>query len=184
MSTSATNASAKLVGLLAEFPTVTAVTEAARRVRAAGYARWDVHTPFPVHGIDPVIGIRPTRLPWIVLCAGLFGLVGGITLQWYVNAHDYQFLISGKPFWSLPANIPVAFETTVLCSALTAVFGMLLLNRLPSHYHPLLKIDRFRRATSDRFFIVIDATDQRFSADSAAKLFLDAGATAVERVED
>jgi hypothetical protein len=137
-----------------------------------------------LHGIDPVIGIRPTRLPWIVLCAGVLGLVGGIMLQWYVNAHDYQFLISGKPFWSLPANIPVAFETTVLCSALTAVFGMLLLNRLPSHYHPLFKIDRFRRVTSDRFFIVIDATDERFEAETAAKLFLDAGATAVERVED
>ena len=176
--------STELLALLAEFPSVTKVVDAARAVRAAGYTRWDVHTPFPVHGIDPVIGIRPTRLPWLVLFAGLFGLVGGITLQWYVNAHDYKYLISGKPFWSLPANIPVAFETTVLCSALTAVFGMLLLNRLPTLANPLFKIDRFRRVTSDRFFIVVDSTDERFDAEALTKLYLESGATAVERVEE
>jgi hypothetical protein len=175
---------AELMALLAEFPTVTKVVDAARAVRAAGYTRWDVHTPFPVHGIDPVIGIRPTWLPWLVLGAGLFGLVGGITLQWYVNAHDYQYLISGKPFWSLPANIPVAFETTVLCSALTAVFGMLLLNRLPTLSNPLFKIDRFRRATSDRFFIVVDSTDERFELQRLTELLVNAGATAIERVDD
>ncbi|HEX8911447.1 MAG TPA: DUF3341 domain-containing protein [Humisphaera sp.] len=180
----AAGAKPQLVGLLAEFPTVTAVVGAAKKVRAAGYARWDVHSPFPIHGIDPVMGVRPTRLPWLVLAAGLCGLAGGIGMQWFVNASDYPFLISGKPLWSLPANIPVAFETTVLCAALTAVFGMLALNRLPTLHHPLFKHDRFRRATSDRFFILIDATDDRFDAAAAERLLTDAGATAVERVED
>ena len=127
------------VGLLGEFTDVTTVVSAARKVRAAGYKIWDVHSPFPIHGIDAVMGVRPTILPWLVLGGGLTGLVSGLLLQWYTNAFDYQFLISGKPIFSLPANIPVIFECTVLFSALTAVFGMLGLNRLPMHYNPLFK---------------------------------------------
>lgn len=174
----------QLVGLLAEFTDVDAVVNAARKVRRAGYLRWDVHSPFPIHGIDYAMGIRPTRLPWLVLAGGLFGLAAGLALQWYTNAWDYQFFISGKPLFSLPANIPVAFETTVLCAALTAVFGMLGLNRLPRLYNPLFKSERFRRVTADRFFVVIDATDPNFDETKTQQLLVDAGAAAVERVED
>lgn len=173
-----------LVGLLAEYETVDDVVTAAEAVRRDGYQRWDVHSPFPIHGIDHAIGIRPTVLPWIVLGGGLFGLTGGLLLQWYCNAYDYPFLISGKPLWSLPANIPVIFELTVLCSALTAVFGMLGLNRLPMLYNPLFKHDRFRRVTDDRFFVFIDATDPRFDETRATSLLKEMGAVAVERVED
>jgi hypothetical protein len=175
---------AELVGLLAEFETVDAVVKAAGAVRKAGYTRWDVHSPFPIHGIDHVMGIRPTILPWLVLGGGLSGLFGGIALQWFCNAYAYPILISGKPFWSLPANIPVAFECTVLLSALTAVFGMLALNRLPTLYNPLFKSERFRRVTDDRFFIVIDASDRQFDEDSATSLLKGQGAVSIERVED
>ena len=175
---------AQLVGLLAEYETVDDVVGAAEAVRKAGYLRWDVHTPFPIHGIDHAMGTRPTVLPWIVLCGGLFGLVGGLVLQWFCNAYDYPFLISGKPLWSLPANIPVIFELTVLCSALTAVFGMLALNRLPMLYSPLFRVDRFRRATDDRFFIFIDASDPKFDDVRGTSLLKEMGAVAVERVED
>jgi len=174
----------ELVGLLAEYTNVDQILKAARAVRRAGFTRWDVHSPFPIHGIDPVMAIRPTVLPWLVLGGGLFGLFGGLWLQWYTNAHDYPFLISGKPFWSLPANIPVIFECTVLCSALTAVFGMLGLNRLPMLYNPLFKSDRFRRVTDDRFFISIDASDARFDEQQTGELLRKNGATSVERVED
>jgi hypothetical protein len=173
-----------LVGFLAEFPTVDSVVAAARKVRAGGYKIWDVHTPFPIHGIDAVIGIRPTILPWLVLGGGLTGLVGGLTLQWWCNAYDYPFLISGKPLWSLPANVPIIFELTVLCSALTAVFGMLALNRLPMHYNPLFKSARFKRVTSDRFFIVIDGSDEKFDLVKTPEFLASLGATAVERIED
>lgn len=174
----------ELVGLLAEYPDVDSVVHAARAVRRAGFARWDVHSPFPIHGIDYAMGIKPTILPWLVLGAGIFGLVGGVALQWYTNAFDYPYYISGKPVWSLPANIPVAFETTILCAALMAVFGMLALNRLPRLYNPLFKSERFRRVTDDRFFIVIDASDPEFDERRTARLLQDAGATAIERVED
>ena len=174
----------ELVGLMAEFDNVDAVVEAAARVRRAGFMRWDVHSPFPIHGIDPVMGIRPTILPWIVLGGGLFGLTGGLVLQWYCNAYDYAVIISGKPFWSLPANIPIIFECTVLIAAITAVCGMFALNGLPMLYNPLFKSDRFRRATDDRFFIVIDASDRRFDEAETTQLLKDAGAVAIERVED
>lgn len=174
----------ELVAVLGEFDNVDRVVRAAQMVRRAGFTRWDVHTPFPIHGIDYAMGIKPTVLPWIVLAMGLFGLVGGLLLQWYVNAYDYQFIVSGKPFWSLPANIPVIFECTILCSAYTAVFAMLALNKLPMLYNPLFKIDRFKRATQDRFFVAIDASDPRFDERRVTEFLNKLGALAVERVED
>jgi Protein of unknown function (DUF3341) len=174
----------EVVGLLAEFGDVDSVMSAAIKTRAAGYKVWDVHSPFPIHGIDAVIGIRPTILPWIILGGGLTGLTGGLILQWYCNAFDYQYLISGKPMWSLPANIPVIFECTVLLSALTAVFVMFGLNRLPLLYNPLFKSARFRRVTNDKFFIWISAADAKFNEKSTAEFLKSTGAAAVETIED
>lgn len=173
-----------LAGLLAEFEDVDGVIHAATIVREAGFSRWDVHSPFPIHGIDQAMGIRPTILPWLVLFAGLCGMTTGLVLQWYANVWNYPFLISGKPLLSFPAWVPVCFELTILFSALTAVFGMLGLNRLPHLYNPLFKSARFRRATNDRFFVVIDATDPEFEREKTEKMLTDAGATAVEWVEE
>jgi hypothetical protein len=174
----------ELIGLLAEYESVDEILNAARAVRRAGFTRWDVHSPFPIHGIDYAMGIKPTILPWIVLGGGLTGLGTAIWLQWYCNAYDYQFLISGKPIWSFPANVPIMFELTVLFSALTAVFAMLGLNHLPQLYNPLFKSARFRRVTTDRFFVVIDASDNKFDEEATTRLLTEAGAKSVERVED
>jgi hypothetical protein len=119
-----------------------------------------------------------------VLGAGLCGTATAVGLQWYCNAYDYQFPVSGKPFFSLPANVPIIFELTVLFAALTAVFGMLGLNRLPTLYNPLFKSQRFRRVTNDRFFIVIDGSDPKFNATTTAEFLQSLGATAVESIED
>jgi hypothetical protein len=151
-----------LAGYLAEFEDVDSVMAAARKVRDEGYRLWDVHSPFPIHGIDDAMGIRPTILPWLVLFGGVAGLLGGLALQVWTMAIDYPYLISGKPLMSMPAFIPVIFECTIAGAAFAAVFGMLLLNKLPTLYNPLLKSERFRRVTDDRFFISIDATDPKF----------------------
>lgn len=173
-----------LAGLLAEFEDVDSVLHAARHLRDAGYSRWDVHSPFPVHGMDEAMGIRPTILPWLVLGAGLTGLLTGIGLQWYTNGIDYPFITSGKPVLSGPTWVPVIFELTILFSALTAVFGMLLLNGLPHHYNPLFKSRRFRRVTNDRFFVVIDATDEKFDRQRTERELAGLGATAFEWIEE
>jgi hypothetical protein len=173
-----------LVGVMAEFPDVDSIFAAAERVRDAGFKNWDVYSPFPIHGIDAAMGIKPTILPFLVLAGGLTGLISGIILQWWTNAYDYPFLVSGKPLFSLPANIPIIFELTILCGSLTAFFGMFLLNQLPMLYNPLFKSERFRRATNDRFFIVIEAADPQFQETATGELLRSLGATAVERVED
>lgn len=187
-----------VVGLCAQYDDVTSVTEAAKKVRDAGYKHWDVYSPFPIHGIDAAMGIKPTLLPWLVLGGGLFGCFNGIMLQAWINAwqltlpwpldwvnfQGYPFLVSGKPLWSVPANIPVIFEMTVLFSALTAVFGMLLLNKLPMLYHPLFKLEMFRRATSDRFFIALDAGDPKFDHAGAQELLESTKPLTIETIED
>jgi hypothetical protein len=187
MTTEANNAMVQMpevVGVMGEFADVDSVVRAARRVRDAGFTRWDVHSPFPIHGIDAAMGIRPTVLPWLVLGGGAAGLTTGLLLQWYTNAVDYPFLVSGKPFFSLPAFVPVIFELAVLLAALTAVFGMLGLNKLPMLYNPLFKSERFRRVTNDRFFIVIDAADPKFQEPGTSEMLRSMGSIEVEKIED
>lgn len=171
----------KLHGIVAYFADTDGLMAAARKVRDAGYKRWDSYTPFPVHGIDDAMGIKPTILPWIVLVMGLTGLSLGILLQWYTNAFDYVFLISGKPDWSLPANIPVAFEMVIAFSAFTTFLGMLALNKLPHLSNPLHKLEGFRRITNDRFAIVVEAADKNFDAGRVRALL---GSVSAELVED
>ncbi len=105
-------------------------------------------------------------------------------MQWWMNAVDYKFVISGKPLFGLPANIPVMFELTVLFSAFAAFFGMWILNDLPKWYHPLFTNRRFRRATQDRFFIVIEAADPRFKPDQTRAFLASLGSTVVEGVNE
>jgi mono/diheme cytochrome c family protein len=135
-----------------------------------------------VHGIDPAMGIKRTILPLLVFGGGFTGAVGGLLLQWYCNAYQWGWNISGKPTWSIPANIPIAYELAILLSVLTTFFGMWILNRLPQVWHPLFRADRFMRVTDDAFLIGIEARDRRFDAEKTRQLLLDAGAISVESV--
>ncbi len=170
----------ELYGVLAEYNSVTELVRAAEKVRDAGYEDWDCFVPFPLHGIDEAMGIKRTILPVIVFCAGTFGLVFGLALQWWANAWDWPWLVGGKPYWSIAANIPIGFETTVLLSAFGAFFGMWGLNKLPQPWHPLFRNDRFRKATDDGLFIGIEAADKKFEADKTVALLRDAGASWIE----
>lgn len=162
---------APLHGLLAEYTSTADLLRASKKVRDAGFSRWDTYSPFPVHGIDKAMGIRMTVLPWIVLFGALSGLTLAILLQWWTNAHDYKWLISGKPLWSIPANVPIMFELTVLFGGITTFITMLALNNLPFMSHPLDQVRRFARSTDDRFFLLIEAADPQFDeADTRALL--------------
>ena len=168
---------------------------AAERTRDAGYKFWDTCTPFPVHGLDKAMGIKPTILPVLVFMCGLTGTITGILLQWFTNGtsfdfwalvpvRGYDFLISGKPFSSVPAWIPVIFELTVLLSGVGCVILMLLLNGLPQLYHPLFKSKRFARVTNDRFFLVIEARDPGFFRDKTQAFLESLEPLSIEQVED
>jgi hypothetical protein len=185
----------KTFGLLAQYEDPDSLLAAAAKVRDAGYTKWDCHTPFPVHGLDRAMGIKPTILPLLVLGAGLTGTFLALGLQWYVNngihtpAGDgalsgYPLVFSGKPYWSLPPNIPVIFEVTVLLSALTTFFGLWALIGLPRLYHPTANSARFRRVTDDKFFIVIEAADSRFNPKKTTELLLSTDSVAIEEVKD
>lgn len=186
----------KLYALVAEYDNVDAVMAAAEKVRDAGFTKWDVHAPFPIHGIDPAMGTRPTILPWIVLLMGITGGTTGILLTHYTmgvtpewhwlpeSLKGYQFPISGKPMWSTPAFIPVIFELTIMFSAYTAVFAMWMMNLLPKLYNPLFKLEKFRRATDDRFFVVVQARDGKFDERSTGELLRSTHPLSVEAVTE
>jgi Protein of unknown function (DUF3341) len=169
-------------GLLAEFDSPAALYHACERVRDAGFTLWDAHAPFPVHGLDKAMGLRRSPLPWIVLASSLAFAAGGFALQAWVHSVAYPLVISGKPYFAWPTYVPVTFELGVLGGALGAVVGMLALNRLSQHHHPLFFSERFERASDDRFFISVQAGDPRFDEQGTWQLLEQAGAAAVERV--
>lgn len=169
-------------GWVAEFSNEHALLEAARKVRDSGYTKTDAFTPFPVHGIDEALGIKPTILPFIVLCAGTTGLLTALLMQWWMNGVDYKYIISGKPFGITPASIPVSFELTILFSAFTSVFGMLALNGLPRLSNPIFTNPRFDRATNDRFFLYVDAGDRYYNRESVKELLSSAHPDSLDEV--
>ncbi|MGE5815765.1 MAG: DUF3341 domain-containing protein [Acidobacteriota bacterium] len=151
-----------IYGLLAEFESPQALVEAAEKVRHAGYRRIDAYSPFPIEELAEAIGFRDRRLPLFVLIGGICGLLAGLGLEYWVSAIAYPLNIGGRPHASWPAFIPVAFETTILFAALTAVFSLLALCGLPMPYHPVFNAPRFSAASRDRFFLVVEATDPKF----------------------
>ncbi|HEX2733673.1 MAG TPA: quinol:electron acceptor oxidoreductase subunit ActD [Polyangiaceae bacterium] len=168
--------------LLAEYHDPDSLIAAAKKVRDKGYQRWDCYSPFPVHGIDPAMGIKRTRLPWITLCLGLTGTTTAFTVQWWTNAVDYKWTVSGKPLWSFAANVPIGFELSVLFAAITTFLSMLLLNGLPRLSSPLDHVKRFLRASDDKFFIVIESADPKFDEKATRTLLDETHADAVEAV--
>lgn len=170
-------------GLIAEFETTGDVMHAAESVRKAGYKHFEVHSPFPIHGMDKAVGARRSLLPFLVLGGGLTGCLFGLGLQLWTSMLDYPLNISGKPDASIPAFIPVTFELTILFSAFAAVFGMFAINLLPQLYHPLFKYERFNRVTQDRFFISIQARDENYDEQTTRELLESLGGQYVAVVE-
>lgn len=184
----------KLWGLMAEYDSPAEIYEAATKVRDAGYRWWDCYVPFPVHGLDQAMGLRPTWLPILVFLCGLTGCIVGAVLQWFTNAtsfdmwalvpvRGYDFIISGKPMASIPTWIIVMFELTILLAAFGAVFGMLIMNGLPRWYHPCFKSPNFHRVTNDRFFLVIESRDPRFVRSRAREFMESLEPLSIEELE-
>jgi hypothetical protein len=153
-----------LYGLMAEFDSPDALVAASRRAHDEGYRRLDAYTPFPIEELHEALGIHHTLVPLLVLVGGIVGGLSGYGLEYWVSAVAYPLNVGGRPLHSWPSFIPVTFELTVLFAALTAVVGMLALNKLPMPYHPVFNAPRFALATRDRFFLCIEAADAKFDA--------------------
>jgi hypothetical protein len=171
-----------IYGLLAEFETPEQVLDATRRAREAGYRNMDAYTPYPVEGLADELGLRRTRVPFVVLVAGLVGAAAGFFMQYWSMAVDYPFNVGGRPFNSWPAFIPIAFEVMVLVASFAALFGMFFLNGLPQPYHPVFNVPRFARASQDRFFLCIEATDPQFDREGTRRFLAEGRACEVWEV--
>ncbi len=170
--------------LLAEYDTPGQCMKAAEKLRDAGFKHFDTHTPFPIHGMDAAMGMRDSKLGLIVFAMAMTGLTAGISMITYMNGIDYPLIVGGKPAISIPSYVPVCFELTVLFSAFGSVFGMLGLNRLPRHHHPVFESDRFRAATDDKFFVSVEYADPKFDEEATTALLGSAGANHIEIIED
>jgi ActD protein len=171
-------------GVMAEFETPEQLLSAARKARAAGYKHVDAFTPFPIEGLSEAIGFRWTAVPLITLLGGIGGGLTGFGLQYWCSAISYPMNIAGRPLNSWPAFIPVTFELTVLGASIFAVVGMLALNKLPQPYHPVFNVQRFAAASTDRFFLVIEARDPKFDLAGSSRFLQEASAKFVSEVKD
>ena len=179
------SANAKPYGLLAEFDNTTDVLHAAEKVRDAGFRKWDVYMPFPIHGMDRAMGLKNSRVGWFAFLGGVAGYTTGMLMIWWMNASDYALIVGGKPMFSPFSAFPPSYELTILFGAFGAIFGMLFLNRLPRLHHPLLKNRRFASGvTHDKFFVVVECDDPKYSAAETRRLLEAAGSQHLELVEE
>jgi hypothetical protein len=178
----ATAAAPRAWGLAAAFDSPEALLAAARQVAAAGYVRAEAYTPFAVQGVSEALGYRRSRMPLIVLVGGVVGGVAAFFMQWFANVVHYPWNVGGRPPNSWPAFVPITFELTVLFAALSAVVGMLAANKLPQPYHPMFNAPGFDRATVDRFFLCVEASDPRYDAVETRRFLASLGSIAVTEV--
>lgn len=156
-------------GVVAEFDNSDALQEAAEKAKSEGYTVMDAYTPFPIHGLSESIGFHDEKVPWVYFLLGLAGFITGWALQIYTNVIDYPINVGGKPFLSWPAYFPVAYECTILFAGVGGTIVMLGLNGLPKPYHPVFDAKNFERASQDRFFLAIEASDPEFEVGKVEK---------------
>ena len=178
------NANPQPYGILAEYDTPADVMHAAEKVRDAGFRRWDVFTPFPVHGMDRAMGLKNSKVGWFSFIGGVTGYATGMLMIWFMNAVDYPIIVGGKPLFSPHSAFPPSYELTILLGAFGALGGMLFLNRLPRLHHPLLKHKRFGLASHDKFFVVIETSDSMYNENETRKLLETTGSKRIELVEE
>lgn len=170
--------------LLAEFNTPGETLHAAEKLRDAGYTQFDTHSPFPIHGMDAAMGLKDSKLGLIVFPIAICGTTAAFLMMWWMNGVDYPLVIGGKPPYSLPSQVPIMFELTILFTAFATVFGMFHLNRLPRHHHPIFNSDRFRSFSDDKFFVSVESNDPKWNLEKTKALLEGAHASHVEVVYD
>ncbi|HUB87988.1 MAG TPA: DUF3341 domain-containing protein [Verrucomicrobiae bacterium] len=176
--------SEKLYGLIAEFDSSAAILSAAEKVRDAGYRRWDVFSPFPVHGLDKVMGFKNSKVGWFSFVFGAGAFIGTMGMIWFMNDFDYPILIGGKPMFSVPMSVVPSYILLVLAAALGAFIGMIALNQLPRHHHPLFGKKRFALVSRDKFVLAIGAGDPKFSESETRNFLESLGGANIDLVED
>lgn len=159
-------------GLMAEFEHPDDLLHATKGAYAAGYRKMDAYSPVPIHDLAESMGYDKHRVPLFVFLGAMAGAVAGFGLQYWVSVIEYPMNVGGRPFLSWPSFIPVTFELSILLAALGAFISMLILNGLPQPYHPVFNAPEFENASSDAFFLCIEAEDPKFDL-SKTRAFLE-----------
>lgn len=171
-------------GLVAEFDDPDVLLEAAKMTYAEGYRNLDAYSSFPIHGLAEAIGYKKTWVPFFVLCGGLTGTATAFLMQYVARVIHYPYGIGGRADFAWPGFVPIMFELTILFAAFSALFSMLIINGLPRPYHSIFNATNFQRATTDGFFLCIEASDTKYE-DGKTQSFLESlGAKAVSEVAE
>lgn len=178
------NPEAPVYGVAAEFQSARDLYHAAEKIRDAGFHKWDVFSPFPIHGMDEAMGMKRSLLGKVVFIGGLTGFLTAVTLTFVPSSILYPLIVAGKPtnLFTVPAFFPIMFELTILASAFTAVIGMLVMNGLPRLNHALFNWERFKKVTEDKFFVAIEAKDPKFTERSVRDFLESLGGTNVTTI--
>ncbi|MDZ4711159.1 MAG: quinol:electron acceptor oxidoreductase subunit ActD [bacterium] len=175
--------SKKLFGLAALYNTPNEIIEAASVVAGKGYEKFDVYTPYPLHGMDDAMGMKESKVGVVSFIFGVTGTCLALLMIWWMSEVDYPNIIGGKPFFSLPPSIPITFEATILLTGLATVFGMLILfNKIPKINSPLNDTPFMKNVTSDKYGLVIKADDDKFVETDVKNLYLSTGAYEVQNI--
>ena len=153
---------------------------AATKMREAGYKKFDAITPFPVHGMEEAVGIKRSMIPWVTFIMGITGCAAGLGLQYWTSAVSWPLNVGGKPFFSIPAFIPITFELTILFAALSSVGAMFYLNGLPKVNPPIIDPD----ITSHKFALWVPDTEEGYDAAKVEAFLKELGAEEIKRIAE
>lgn len=179
-----TNNETKVYGMLAEYDNADALIAGIKKAKEAGYTKLDGYSPYAVSGIADALGFIKSEMATVMLCGGICGAICGFLMQYYTNAVDYPFNIGGKPYNSWPMFIPVTYEPGILTTCLAGVFGLLALCGLPKLYNPLFNVPAFERSTIDRFFLFVQANDEKFDLQATREFLLTLNPLSVAEVPE
>jgi hypothetical protein len=163
------------LGLVGLYDDPDSLIRGAEAVRDAGYRHWDCHTPYPVHGLDDAMGLKPSPIPYVTITAGFIGLVTALLLTGLLSAWHYPIRIGGKPLWSWQAFVPIYFELFVLFAALATMGSVVLYCRLGRWHSPLHDSGVMPEITCDRFALVLESRDAKYSEQDARRLLESSG---------
>lgn len=155
------------------------VLKAARKTREAGFTKFDAISAYPIHGMEEACGIKRSWIPYVTFIAGVVGLTCGLLLTWWTSAVNWAVNVGGKPFFSLPAFIPIMFELTILFAALSSVAALFYACKIPRIDPPNIDPD----LSSHKFAIFVPQNDTGYDESRIEKMFRELGATEVKKTE-
>lgn len=166
-------------GMAGIFTDEASILKAAAKVRESGFTKFDAISPYPVHGMEDACGIKRSWIPYVTFFAGLTGLSAGLGLTYWTSAVDWPVNVGGKPFFSLPAFVPIMFELTILFAALCSVGAMFVATKIPRIDPPIIDPD----LTSHKFAIFIPSDDTGYDEKKIESLFKSLGASDVRKTQ-